>query len=151
LPLANPSRSGRTFAQIAPADLDIPVVSQLTPGAVSAPRGLDRDAPKLLDIPAAVHGLSIEPQLAPVRLGRFVRRLQSVINGGESGAEARPFHLEWARSLIAECRSAGTAIYMQKLGCNPFVGGRRLRLSGYAGGDWNEWPIDLRIRQFPIA
>jgi protein gp37 len=113
--------------------------------------GLARDLPKLLAIPAVVHGVSIEPQLARVRLGRFARRLQWIINGGESGAGARPFHLEWARSLIAECAAAGTAIYVQKLGCNPFEGGRRLRLGDYAGGDWNEWPVDLRIRQFPIV
>jgi hypothetical protein len=66
--------------------------------------------------------------------------------GGGSGAGARPYHLEWARSLVAECRSAGTAIYVQKLGC--IRGRQRLRLTDYAGGDWNEWPIDLRIRQF---
>ena len=111
---------------------------------------LERDAPKLLAISAVVHGLSIEPQLAPVHLGASAGRLQWVINGGESGVGARPFHLEWARSLVAECRSAGTAIYMQKLGCNPFQRGQRLRLSDYAGGDWDEWPADLRIRQFPI-
>jgi protein gp37 len=111
--------------------------------------GLERELPKLLGIPAVVHGVSIEPQLAPVRLGRFAPMMQWVINGGESGAGARPFHLEWARSLIAECRRAGTAIFVQKLGCQPYEGGRRLRLNDYAGGDWNEWPTDLRIRQFP--
>jgi len=113
--------------------------------------GLERDVPKLLAIPAAVHGLSIEPQLAPVRLGGFARRLQWVINGGESGGGARPYHLEWARSVIAECRAAGTAIFIQKLGYKPFEGGRPLRLNDYAGGDMNEWPADLRFRQFPIA
>jgi protein gp37 len=112
--------------------------------------GLERDVPKLLTIPAVVHGLSIEPQLAPVQLGNFAQPLQWVINGGESGAGARPYHVEWARSLVAECTSAGIAIYIQKLGCNPFEDGRRLRLSDYAGGDWDEWPVDLRIRQFPF-
>ena len=62
--------------------------------------GLDRDVPKLLEIPAVVRGLSIQPQLAPVRLGKFAGLLQWVINGGESEVPgARPFHLEWARSL----------------------------------------------------
>jgi protein gp37 len=113
--------------------------------------GFERDIPKLLAIPAVVHGASIEPQLAPVRLGGFARRLQWVINGGESGAGARPFHLEWARSLVTECRAAGTAIFVQKLGCRPFEGGRSLRLKDYAGGDWSEWPADLRVRQLPIV
>src|SRR5437016_3177894 len=47
---------------------------------------IERDAPRLLDIPAVVHGLSIQPQLAPVRLGPLAPHLQWVINGGESGA-----------------------------------------------------------------
>jgi protein gp37 len=113
--------------------------------------GLERDLPKLLAISAVVHGLSIEPQLTPVHLGDFAPRLQGVINGGESGGGARPYHLEWARSLVAECRASGTAIFIQKLGCKPFEGGRPLRLNDYAGGDMNEWPADLRFRQFPVA
>ena len=110
-----------------------------------------RDVPKLLAIPAAVHGLSIEPQLEPVHLGGFAPRLQWVINGGESGGGARPYHLEWTRSLIAECKAAGAAIFIQKLGCRPFEAGRPLRLRDYAGGDMSEWPADLRIHQFPTA
>jgi protein gp37 len=49
---------------------------------------LERDVPKLLAIPAVAHGVSIEPQLAPVRLGSYAKRLQWVISGGESGAGA---------------------------------------------------------------
>jgi len=113
--------------------------------------GLERDVPKLLATPAVMHGVSIEPQLGPVQLGGFARRLQWVINGGESGAGARPYHLEWARSLVRECGAAGTAIFIQKLGCRPFEGGRPLRFRDYAGGDLNEWPADLRVRQFPVC
>jgi protein gp37 len=112
---------------------------------------LDRDAPKLLDIPAAVHGISVQPQLAPVRLGKFARRLQWVINGGESGAGARPFHLEWARALIAECSEAAMPIFVQRLGAKPFEAGQRLRLTNRAGADLAEWPADLRVRQWPIV
>ena len=112
--------------------------------------GLDRDLPKLLAVPAVVHGVSIEPQLAPVRLGGFARQLQWVINGGESGAGARPFHLEWARFLVAECLTAGTAIFVQSSAAS------RSKPAGafgrdYAGGDWNVWPVDLRVRLFPTC
>jgi len=110
---------------------------------------LERDVPKLLSIPAVVHGVSIEPQLAPVRLGRFAPLLQWVINSGESGAGSRPFHLEWTRALVTECRSAGIPIFVQRLGSKPYEGAIRLRLNEYAGGDWSEWPDDLRIREFP--
>jgi Protein of unknown function (DUF5131) len=63
--------------------------------------GLDRDVPKLLEIPAVVRGLSIQPQLAPVRFGKFAGLLQWVINGGASGAGARPFHLRRLRPIAA--------------------------------------------------
>jgi len=110
---------------------------------------LERDAPKLLTIPAVVRGVSIEPVLAPVRLGSFAPRLQWVIVGGESGAGARPFHLEWARSLIQECRTSGTALFVQRMGSKAFAQGRPLRFKDYAGGELTEWPGDLRVRQFP--
>jgi protein gp37 len=113
--------------------------------------GLARDCPKLLEIPAVVHGVSIQPQLAALQLGEFASHLGWVINGGESGAGARPFHLEWARSLAAECASAGTPIFVQRLGGNPFEGGRQLRLRHHAGADVTEWPPDLRIREIPKA
>jgi protein gp37 len=112
---------------------------------------LKRDVPKLASIPAIVHGVSIEPQLAPLRLGRIAGLLQWVINGGESGAGARPFHLEWARSLAAECRGAAIPIFIQRLGSRPHEHGLPLRLRDAAGRDWGEWPADLRRREFPDA
>lgn len=112
---------------------------------------LARDVAKLASLPAVIHGVSIEPQLAPVRLGRFAHTLQWVINGGESGAGARPFHLEWARSLVAECGSAGIPIFIQRLGSKPHERGVCLQLQDRAGANWNEWPVDLRIREFPEA
>ena len=112
---------------------------------------LERDAPRLLSIPAMVHGISIQPQLAPVRLGDFAPLLQWVIIGGESGAGSRPFHLEWARYLIAECASAATPVFVQRLGGKPHEGSTRLCLRDPAGGDWSEWPPDLRRREFPDA
>ena len=110
---------------------------------------LRRDLLKLLAIPALVHGASIEPQLEPVRLGEFARKLQWVIVGGESGVGARPFNVEWARALVEECCDAGTPIFVQKLGCKVFQAGKHVQLKDYAGADWNEWPRDLRVRRFP--
>ena len=110
---------------------------------------LQRDLPKLLALPALIHGASIEPQLGPVWLGKFARKLQWVIVGGESGTGARPFQIEWLRSLIKECTDAGTPIFVQKLGCKPFENSSRLQLNEFAGSDWNEWPMDVRVRQLP--
>jgi protein gp37 len=93
-----------------------------------------------------------------------------VIVGGESGPGARPFDLAWARSLVAECRDNGVACFVKQLGAwpvdgvaptgrvriNPDTGkrqvelaGTRLKLKDHKGGDPDEWPADLRVREFP--
>ena len=70
-----------------------------------------------------------------------------VIIGGESGPKARPMSLRWARMLVAECQSAGVPVFVKQLGA---VLGRELG-AGPKGGDWDRWPKDLQIRQFPRA
>jgi protein gp37 len=39
-----------------------------------------------------------------------------VIVGGESGHGVRPMQLEWARSLVAQCKAVGTACFVKQLG-----------------------------------
>lgn len=126
----------------------------------------DRDIHKLIAIDAAVHFLSVEPQLGRVDLceafgiwwnqttraweGGGHSGIDWVICGGESGHGARPFNVEWARSLRDVCKAAGVAFFMKQLGANP-VGAPRdgpLRMNR-AADDPSEWPIDLRVREFP--
>ncbi len=88
-------------------------------------------------------------------------RLGWIVVGGESGLGARPFDLAWARSTIAQCRAAGVACFVKQLGASPRVWtGERgdtpdvfdlpeLRLRDRKGGDIDEWPKDLRVRQWP--
>lgn len=45
--------------------------------------------------------------------------LSLVIVGGESGPKARPFRLEWARSVRDQCRAAGVRWYFKQAGSNP--------------------------------
>ncbi len=44
-----------------------------------------------------------------------------LIVGGESGGGARPMHLEWARSLVEQCKAAGTAVFCKQLGAVPVM------------------------------
>jgi len=114
--------------------------------------------PHLLRVPARVRFCSYEPALGPVALPPGVFEwiphgfeeprswlIHWVIIGGESGPKARPFHLEWARSVIEQCGKAGVAVFMKQLGARP-VG---LKLRDPKGGDWDEWPADLKCRDFP--
>lgn len=86
----------------------------------------DRDIPKLLQVPAKVRFLSMEPLLGPVDL-RFTNGLVHgcdaadylldwVIVGGESGPGARPMHPDWARSLRDQCTAAGVPFLFKQWG-----------------------------------
>jgi protein gp37 len=81
-------------------------------------------------------------------VGAHCRFLNWVVCGGESGPGARPFHLEWARSLVTECREAGVAAFVKQMGDAPFLDGKPLKLSR-KGKDMAEWPEDLRVRMMP--
>jgi protein gp37 len=134
--------------------------------------------PALLATPAAVRFISAEPLLGPIDLtgqpglgceeagpavihhGYSTRTdygtgsewdcdhqagLDWVIAGGESGPGARPCDLAWLRSLALQCERAQIPFFCKQLG-------RTLGTdlgAGPKGGDWDAWPEDLRIRQFP--
>jgi protein gp37 len=130
----------------------------------------DERIPLLLQTPAAVRFISAEPLLGPITFGDIVMPdgdhlntlfndgvhagLDWVIVGGESGPGARPFDLAWARSIIAECQAAGVACFVKQLGANAVASGIGpvAKISGWTnrkGGDPDEWPADLRVREFP--
>lgn len=108
------------------------------------------------------------------------------IVGGESGWQARPFDLTWARSLRDQCKDAGVPYFFKQAGSNPVApvaeivnesdgkvhyrrplndpcveearhtpgyvvreGRDGLMLHDRKGGDLDELPEDLRIREFP--
>lgn len=81
--------------------------------------------------------------------------LHLVIVGGESGPKARPFNIQWARDVIAQCRAAKVACFVKQMGSNLGNLGPRFDYSGRVhfkdskGGDMSEWPEDLRVREFP--
>jgi len=112
----------------------------------------DRDLPKLLSIPAVIHGVSYEPALGPVDWDPWIKRgLSWIIIGGESiqgGHETRPFELDWARAAIRQAHAAGAYPFVKQLGSRPDP---LLRLRDRAGTDPREWPMDLRVREFPPA
>lgn len=109
--------------------------------------------------PAAVRFLSLEPLLED--LGTLdLSGIGWVIVGGESGPGARPCHLDWIRSIRDQCREAGVSCFVKQLGANAqdwHAGDLAVTHDGKPdrayrdrkGGDWSEWPEDLRVREFP--
>jgi len=47
--------------------------------------------------------------------------LDWVIVGGESGPGARPCNVEWIRSIVRQCKDAGTACFVKQLGADVFA------------------------------
>jgi len=127
----------------------------------------DEWIPSLLQCPAAVRFVSVEPMLGPIYIKkhivksaafralsrhygpggfdasggqqeREIDRLDWVICGGESGAGARAMDVEWARALRDQCGAAGVSFFMKQMGGFP---DKRHKLE--------DLPEDLRIRQLP--
>jgi len=103
----------------------------------------DKRIPVLLQIPAAVRFVSVEPMLGPVDLTELPipyeicnrgfnfnaltdqddehfyndhPKIDWVICGGESGPGARPMHPDWTRSLRDHCQAAGVPFFFKQWG-----------------------------------
>jgi protein gp37 len=88
----------------------------------------DARIPLLLETPAALRFLSVEPMLGPVDLGHCLcrewaqggltlgRYLDWVIVGGESGAGARPMHPDWVRGVRDQCVRAEVPFFFKQWG-----------------------------------
>lgn len=154
----------------------------------------------LLDVPARVRFVSQEPQVGPVdwthidvikeeglrpgvhfnALTGYVtgpdevlpRKVDWIIVGGESGHNARPFDVAWARKTVAQCKAAGVPVFVKQLGARPIglradacdacAHGLNLPASKHGidcprtplirdgkGGDMSDLPEDLRVREVP--
>jgi protein gp37 len=109
-----------------------------------------RRADHLRQAPAAVRFVSAEPLLGPLP-SLDVHGIDWVILGGESSkkkTDARPLELGWVRDLMDRCRTADAAVFVKQLGA---VWARENGAVDKKGGEPEEWPADLRVREFPAA
>lgn len=107
----------------------------------------------LQSIPTRVRFLSVEPQVE--NLGNvLLDGIHWVIMGGESGPGARPYNPEWASHLIHQCRMQGAAPFVKQMGA-VWARVNKARLPDGRpdthGGNWDNWPEELRVRAFPEA
>ena len=125
----------------------------------------DERIPILLQTPAAVRFVSVEPTLGPVDLTnipwaedpiipgdkrnalheiwdpafpvRLTRhKLDWVICGTESGPKRRPAQIEWIRSVKNQCVSAGVPFFLKQME----VEGKLVKMPELDGREWNEFP-----------
>lgn len=114
--------------------------------------------------------LSVEPLLEDLGYIDLTGIAWTII-GGESGDNARPCAVQWIRNVKRDGRRYGSAVFVKQLGAVPAIsrhewyndqsvkshqddhsvppGTVKLALKDKKGGDWSEWPEDLRTREFP--
>lgn len=102
----------------------------------------NRRLPYLLEIPAVVRFISVEPMIGPVDLTKIMsieNRLDWVICGGESGSNARPMHPNWVRDLRDQCKSANVPFFFKQGSQNNWSNFKKFELL----------PNEFKIRQYP--
>ena len=118
--------------------------------------------PILLEIPAKVKFVSVEPMLSHVNLvnipynslgalhkmnaligyggwrnyNRMEYKLHWIICGSESGPNARPTETEWVRSIRNQCIDAGVPFFLKQLHIN----GKKVSMPELDGKVWDEMP-----------
>jgi protein gp37 len=90
---------------------------------------------ELRQIPAKVRFLSCEPLLGDLS-ELNLEGIAWVIAGGESGMNARPMHIDWARSIRDNCLAHKVPFFFKQWGGrSPKVEGRELD-----GRTWDDYP-----------
>lgn len=109
----------------------------------------DQRIPILLEIPAAVRFVSVEPMLEQVDLYQYLggnREIKSphrynggldwVICGCESGSGARPFDWRWAQNMKNQCVNADVPFFYKQ----GRYDGKIIKLPELDGQQWLEYP-----------
>ena len=104
--------------------------------------------------------LSLEPLIGPIDSvtdrGRFrkdvsynhdyLRDIDWVIVGGESGDKARIMETEWAEQLVDACRDAEVPVFVKQMGT---AWSKQYGDGSFKGDDIESFPESLRIREYP--
>lgn len=137
----------------------------------------DERIPRLLDTPAAVRWVSYEPAIGPIERWRgpsndmgeprvdwlrgwdgcepSIPGLDWIVVGGESGPGARPCNLEWISNTVEACKEAGVPVFVKQIGSHPVMetplikGLLPVAHSDRKGGDMEDWPAEIRVREYP--
>ncbi|RQV98734.1 phage Gp37/Gp68 family protein [bacterium] len=90
----------------------------------------------LLDIYMPVRFVSVEPMLESIFTYTWLKNLDWVICGAESGQGARPFDMKWARDLKNQCQLAGVPFFLKQAR----IDGQMIKMPELDGQVWAEYP-----------
>ena len=159
-------------------EFDWPLPNVWLGTSVGLQNSVDHKVPYLVKSHAAIKLLSCEPLLEAIDLRKYLglcsgcqscdfqgnhkigeSKIDWIIVGGESGPNARPCHIDWIRSIVRQCKLSNTAVFVKQLGSAPIETEtyimdiadtyHQLKLKDRKGGDIDEFPDDLKVREFP--
>lgn len=109
--------------------------------------------PALLNTPAALRFLSVEPLIESVasELHEYIRYLDWIILGGESGPGARFCSASWFAPIIEECARHRVPVFVKQMGSAWAQEHRAHGVTSKKGDDPAEWPDSIRVRQWPTS
>lgn len=108
----------------------------------------DERMPLLLQTPAAVRWLSVEPMLEKIDLDpaqmfmdmvRGRETIDWIVIGCESGHNRRDCKTEWVESIVGQCKRANVPVFI-----------KQIQINGKVIKDINQFPKHLQIREYPI-
>lgn len=118
----------------------------------------------LIKVKTKVRFLSLEPLWGEIDLLKFntpvgkgqrpiMLDINWVITGGESGNvngkyTYRPCKIDWIEKIVDDCNNCFLPVFVKQLGTHL---SKELKLKDRHGGDIDEFPEHLRIREFPIV
>lgn len=107
---------------------------------------------ELLNIPASIHFVNIEPMLSMITLSPYLRdgmaednhpkftrtagKLNTVFAGCESGPNRRHTDIDWLRDLRDQCQKASTPFFLKQRD----IGGTLTHMPQLDGRIWSEMP-----------
>lgn len=100
--------------------------------------------------------LSVEPQLEALDFsiggpfGNFIKSVDWVIQGGESGPKRRPFDLAWADKMREACREAGVPYFFKQIDkVTPVPDSMMVReFPAMHNPDWNDLGLVEKVKKF---
>jgi len=94
-----------------------------------------------LEVPVKLHGLNLEPLLEPIDCRPYLggeKRIAWVIVGPETGIGRRECRIEWIENIVEQCKRADVPCFV-----------KALPIKGKISRKPEEWPVHLRVREFP--
>lgn len=128
--------------------------------SIGSQKSIQRLYDLIVPITKGIKFLSLEPLHGEIDLplnvlvdyGHKIKDLIDwVIVGGESGNETgkyryRPCKLEWIEKIVNQCREAEIPVFVKQMGTHL---AKELGMSDRHGGNIDEFPFTLQIREFP--